>query len=277
MRRILLAILLLVGAMVPGAAAALEESTSPSISIVGKRTSFIDVRFDKSFSLDEGSTKITTRGEFAGWLIHPLGRPASYGDGDIGGAYMLRDVAPTDPQYGPHLFTMYIGEQTFPAGRYRIYLLADGPAEIRIPMLQGATSKRLRPIRATGARWTAKDIPLVAPGVVKDSVSQPIRVGRRSLTFNSLYLYSEEGATIQDTQSCLRDRTEEAAPPEQNCEGGGWLGSVLHARQDYEFTLTYTYPPGSVAAGKYYAFAKARATAVNRVMGVGVSIDLRGV
>ena len=277
MRRTLLAIVLVISAIGPGAGTASANGPSPSISITGKRTSFVDVRFNKSFSLDQRATKIDARGKFAGWVIHSLGRPTSHGGADVAGAYMLKDVAPTDPQYGPHLFKMNLGEATFPAGQYRIYLLADGPAQIRIPVLKGAISKNLRPTRATGARWTAKEIPLAAPGVVKDSVSQPIRVGSRSFTVNTLYLYSDEGATIQDTQSCLRDRAEEVAPPEQNCEGGGWVGSVLHAQQDYVFTLNYTYPPGSIAAGTYFAFAKARAAGVNRAMGVGVSVDLRGV
>ena len=276
MRRVLLAIVLTLGAVAPAGRAALAAPGAASITLTGARTSFVDVRFDREFSLDERSTEIDSEGRFGGWALHALDAPKGDEKPAIAGAYVLQDVAPTAPEYGPHVFTLNTGEVTFPAGRYRVYLLADGPAEVRVDFAKGGVTKTLHPKRATGARWTAADIPFTAPGVVNDSLSQPLRVNSNSLTISSLYLYSEEGATVQSVTTCLRDQAE-APPAEQECEGGGWAGYVIHAQQDYVFNLNTIYPPGSIEGGQYFAFAKARATKVERAIGLAVSIDLRGV
>lgn len=273
MRRVLLLIVLTVGTLLPAGRAASADPVAASITVTGSRTSFVDVAFPEKFVLDERGSEIDSGGRFGGWMLHPLG--GSPDKGEIAGAYTIDEVAPTDPAYGPTLFTVNTQPTTLPAGRYRVYLLADGPTEVRVPLLEGKFSKTIRPAKATGARWTAADIPLTAPGVVNDGVSQPLKVTRDSITFTTLYLYSEEGATVQNVFACLRDTDTEAPPTEQNCEGGGWLGYVLHPQQDYLFTLNSIYPPGSIDTGTYFAFAKARATKVERVMGVGVTVDFR--
>jgi len=266
-----------ISAIVPAGRAAVAEPGGPSITVVGKRTGYVDVRFNEKFQIESWTSEIDFKGQFAGWLIHPLDQPLHYSKGDFVGAYIIRKVAPSKPVYGPHTFSVSHITQTFSPGLYRVYLLADGPAKIRIPLAKGTHSKTVRPTHPTAARWTAEDIPVTAPGVVKDSVSQPMRVSRDSLTFSSIYLYSNAGATVQNVSACLRDIPEEAAPPEQNCEGGGVLGPVIHAQQDYAFVLSSIYPPGAVAPGNYYTFANARAATVDRVMGVGVTIQLKGV
>jgi hypothetical protein len=278
MQRVLLLTVLTMAAIAPAGGAAVADPGGASITLVGTRTSFVDVRFNEKFQLDHFETKIDSKGDFAGWLIHPLGQPLSYDKGDFQGAYMIRDVAPSNPEYGPNLFSISLRERTFAPGLYRLYLFADGPVKVRIPMLEGATSKTIRPHQRTTARWTAEDIPLIAPRVVADSVSQPFRVKRDSLTFSSIYLYSDDGVTAQQTtQACLRESPEEAPLLEQNCERGGIMGAVSHPLQDYAFVLTYVYPPRSMATDNYYTFAKARAATVDRVMGVGFTIQLPGV
>ena len=277
MRRVLLAIFLILGAIAPaGHAAVADTAAAPSLTLKGTKTSFVDVSFAEKFSLDEQSTEIDSKGRFAGWALHPLGPKAGDEDLDIVGAYELDDVAPTAPEYGPHQFTLNTGDVTLPAGRYRVYLLADGPAEVSVSFAEGGVTKTLRPRRATGARFTAADMPMTAPGVVNGSLSQPLVVTKDSLTISSLYLYSEEGATVQSVTACLRERAEDEGPSvEQECEGGGWAGYVVHAQQDYVFNLNTIYPPGTIPAGRYYSFAKARASQVERAIGVGVTIDLR--
>ncbi len=278
MRRVLLTIVVTIFAVVPAGRAALAEPREAWLTVVGNRTSFIDVRFDEKFKLDDWKTRIDFKGDFAGWLIHPLGQPLDFDDGDYDGAYMIRDVAPSNPEYGPNLFSISFGERTLAPGLYRVYLFADGPAKVHIPMLEGATSKTIRPHQRTTARWTAKDIPLVAPRVVADGVAQRFRVTRDSLTFSSIYLYSDDGVTAQQTtQACLRESPEEAPLLEQNCEGpGGIMGVTSHPLQDFAFVLTYVYPPGSMATDNYYTFAKARAATVDRAIGLAFTIRLPG-
>jgi hypothetical protein len=277
MRRVLLAIVLTIGAVAPAGRAALASPASPLLTLTGTRTSYVDVEFDAAFSLDEESTKIDSGGRFGGWAIHSLARRAGDDDWAIAGAYLVEDVGPTAPKYGPHLFTLNIGDVTFPPGRYRVYLLADGATAVRVRFSEGGASKALRPRAVTAARWTAADVPLTAPGAVNGDLSQPLQVNRDSLTISSLYLFAEEGATVQSVTTCLRDRRAEVVSIQQECEGGGWAGYVVHAQQDYVFNLNTVYRPGSVETGKYFAFAKVRATKVERAIGVGVSIDLRGV
>ena len=279
MRRVLLVMMVTISSIVPAGRAAMAEPGGASITVVGKRTGYVDVRFDEKFQLEDWNSEIDFKGQFAGWLIHPLGQTSEldYDRGDFEGAYMIRKVRPTKPEYDPNLSIVYLPNRTFAPGLYRVYLLADGPAKIRIPMTKGTHSKTIRPTHPTPARWTAEEIPLTAPGVVNDSVSQPLRVTSDSLTLSSIYLYSNAGVTVQNVAACLRDRPEEAPPPEQNCEGGGAIGPVIHAQQDYALEFTYVYPPGAVAPRNYYTFANARAATVDRVMGSGVTIQLQGV
>jgi hypothetical protein len=273
MRRVLLAIVMMIGAITPAGRAAMADPATASLTIVGSRTSYIDVRFDQKFELGFRSAEIDFKGDFAGWMIHPLDEPLDYDKRDFIGSYVIKDVGPGDPEYGPNQFWMTLYDRVFSPGRYRVYLLADGPTKITVPFTKGGSSKVLKPVRATSARATAKDIPMTGPKIVNGSVSQPFRVNSGSITFSSIYFFSQEGATVQDTGACLREEAEPSADM-QNCEGGGAVGYVIHAQQDYVFTFTSVYPPGAVPTQKYYSYASARATAVDRAIGVAFTIDI---
>jgi hypothetical protein len=273
MRRVLLASVLLISVIAPTGRAAMAKPDPASITVTGSRTSYVDVRFDEKFRLDPWSAGIEFKGRFAGWMIHPLGEPLEYDKDDYIGSYMFRDVGPGDPEYGDQLFTITLAERTFSPGRYRVYLFADGAAKISVPLTEGTRSKTIRPVKGTTARLAVNDIPMAAPKVVNDSISQPLRVSSNSLTLSSAYLFAQEGATVQAVGACLREEAE-PSPDQQNCEGGGVTGYLVHPQQDYVFILTSVYPPGTVKSAEYYSYASARATAVDRAVGVGLTIDL---
>lgn len=157
-RRVLLvlSLLLVVG---PAGRAAVAAPQPQFITLVGSQTAYVDVRFDEKFRLDEGSTKLSYRADFAGWLIRRLGEPVDIDNGNITGAYAIREVGPpgSPPHVHPAGLRPYQDKPLAP-GLYRVYLLADGPATVRIPIVSGAAPQTIRPLRPTTARVAATEL-----------------------------------------------------------------------------------------------------------------------
>ncbi len=250
-----------------------QTSDEPrTISISGSRTSYVDVRFDRGFTLDAFRSDIAFDGSFGGWFMHRLGEKIDLSDGNARGAYDIAAVGPTADGSDPYRLLIGFGGSKLDPGLYRVYVLGDGPVSVHIPVEENHAVRSIRTFTQTGARTATMDLPVNDAGVVNDRKHVPIRIGRRSLTITTLYFHAGPGATVQDVQTCIKEQRENG-----NCEGGGIAGQVVHAFDTYDFSLSYMYPPGVLAPGDYFTYYKATVAGVERVVGSSLKIRLSGI
>ncbi|HEU0130568.1 MAG TPA: hypothetical protein VFQ85_06215 [Mycobacteriales bacterium] len=117
----LLAMLLVcLGLAVPSRAAGDE-----GILLRGSRTAYVDLTVYVNTTIDPSAIRVTRHGSFAGFFLSPA--PANR---DTVGALVMPRVGATGDGT-----LMRLGESwDVAAGRYRAFLLADGPAEVFIPI-----------------------------------------------------------------------------------------------------------------------------------------------
>ena len=243
-----------------------------SISITGQRTAYMDVKFDEKFTLDEEATSIDSDGTFAGWMMHRLGQDFDISKGNVAGAYVISDIVPPDEVEESFLFNVGFKSKNLAPGTYRVYLLADAPTRIEIPIAKGASSMKLRPTHRTDAIATTVDLAVTA-GSVNDTKYTPVEVTNNTMTVSHLFFSAGQGITVQDVQACVKQEMD----PVEGCEEGGIAGYVIHPLQTYLFALSSYYEPGVLAPGDHYAFQRAIAGVVlERVVGASLSVELKG-
>lgn len=273
MRRVL--VLILLGAMAGGPGRAALAARNPEfITLTGKRTAYVDVRFESKFKVDEWATKLDFGGRFAGWAMHRLGEPIDLTNGNLTGAYAIKDAHSQDRPYVLPVGFRALEDDSLAPGVYRIYLLADGPTRVQVPITKGAEAMALRPLRPTTARVTAAELDVAPVGVVPRSTNySPVSLRDDVLAASIVYFHAEPGVTAQDVQACIAKENE---GPLQNCEGGGIAGQVLHPTQSYDFSLSTWYEPGTLEAGDHFAFHKVTAATVDWVVGASLTLQLQG-
>jgi hypothetical protein len=206
-------------------------------------------------------------------MMYRLGEPFSVSKGNVAGAYVIRDVVPPDEALDSFHFNIGFRSKNLAPGTYRIYLLADAPANIHIPIVKGAATTRLRPRFRAKASATTAELAVIA-GAVNDTKHTPVRVTDNTLTISTLFFSASQGATVQNVQACVKKEMEPAA----GCEGGGIAGYVIHPLVGYTFSLSTFYEPRILDPGDYYAFQRATAgVVVQRAVGASLSVELKGV
>ncbi|HEX8002246.1 MAG TPA: hypothetical protein VF519_06090 [Mycobacteriales bacterium] len=114
MRRLAVALLVL-GALAAPARADHERF----FTVSGNGPGYVDVRFPTAVRLDGGLTKFRTTGRVAGVYVHPLTRGITASELVVS----VRDIG---------LVGDSSGAVTLPAGAYRVYLISDGRASLRM-------------------------------------------------------------------------------------------------------------------------------------------------
>lgn len=208
MRRVpLLAMLAVVfGVLVSPSAAAPAEG----ILLRGSRSAYVDlyVYVNRTVSLPDVTMK--TKGTFVGFYMSPA--PANR---DTVGALVMPRVGATGVDAAS---TMQLGQSfDVQAGKYRVFLLTDGPAEVFIPIegqgYRGWTPRGRAPL---SVRPTNFDI---NAGDTQGAVHTPVALRERSLIVSagvasstSLTAVDEISACISDTASCASSYASDSTP-----------------------------------------------------------------
>lgn len=147
--------------------------TSRTLTIKGSSSSYVDVDIADAVLVRVAETEVAMDGEYGGFLVEPL---SDRGNG--GGAVSVRAFDATGQPFGP--LALSRPEIELEPGSYRVYLFADGPTVVRVP-LDGATrSLRVRPVEAVDVDAAVVDLASARPAAyAARRVSVETRPGSR--------------------------------------------------------------------------------------------------
>ena len=271
MRRVTLAVMVVCAVN----ATAFPSVAGPSYDVIvlrGSGTAYVDVVFDEPFLLDEEETRMDYDGTYAGWFMHKLGEKVRTARrGNIAGSYVLREFA-----YPGQSVTTSMGGYGFKtkplaAGRYRMYLMSDGPAEVTIPVVRGAHSMFLRPSKPTVSDVAVQHFSVGPGGTVIEALTTPVLIRPSTMGVSMVTAYSEPGLTVESMSACFVD-------PGDECTGfTGASGWIISADQDYSMTVSVHYDPGLFAYGDYEARQQmTNAGSTTEAHGAHILLDLKG-
>lgn len=214
----------------------------------GSRTASIDITLAADTTFDLEQLAMTGSGRFVGFYAEALDVPVARRTEPRRhlGAVQIRDWrAPGQPgltlSFGPR------GENTLGAGRYRVYLLADGRSTVRIPTT-GGLDRRLSPARSASASVAADGDILTSP--FDASNTQPLQIsGQRNVSFSGI-LVGQFRAYVGTIGVCLR--SPQAQCGEQRVDGG-FAGYTLSPLSDTDLAFVVEYQPGVLSPGAYVA------------------------
>jgi len=242
---------LLVAALLGGVTLAIPvQAAGPqALTLEGSRTAWVELTLPEPTTFDMQHLAITNKGRFAGFYVEAIDpRLRTEWTAAAGlGAVLLRDLhAPGEG--GITLELAHPDGATLAAGRYRLYLIADGTASVRIP-ISGSLGRRLRPTTPTTADVAAKSSILTSP--IQASNTQPITVrGKRNITTSAI-LVGDFRLYAGQIGACLHQ-------PEGDCGehgvDGSWSGWMLAPLQDYNLLWQVGYLPGVLGPRRYDAW-----------------------
>jgi hypothetical protein len=236
---------LLVGLVaVTGPAQAKEAS---SITLTGSHTAYVDVEFDHTLKLELGRSRMDYNGDYAGWMMHRVGGSLGGDAAKVLGGYVIRDaVAPGQSAARPNS-TIGFGTVAVKAGTYRIYLVADGPTEVRIPIASGSPSLSLAPTTETTSAADVVDFTVGQGGVINEEKRTPVHVGPTSFGVSLAAIYSSAGTTAHSIDTCFAAPGAECEPPVPTS------GAIVGDSEGSSASYASHYAPGELAAGDYEA------------------------
>lgn len=196
-RGIVAAVLVLGAVVVPRA-----EAEYPEWTLVGSRTAYVDVTLDVDATLRE--PVVTTKGRYAGVYArqltyrYPAHQDTTWGDsGWVAIRGLSSDPARLDP--------VHLGSSPyFYAGRIRLYLIADGPTTVTVPVQYSGrpSSREFRPRERAAARVSVTRL-TAREGVW--SASMPVRLGSREVALAALQVKGGR-SVLADGSLCVRSR-----------------------------------------------------------------------
>jgi hypothetical protein len=173
--------------VVPAAAAPAE-----GIFLRGSRSAYVDVYVYVNRTLSPADFVLKTKGTYVGFYLSPA--PANR---DIVGALVMPRVGATGPDA-----LMQLGESwDVQAGKYRLFLLTDGPSEVFVPIEgQGYRGWVPRGPAPLSVRRTDFD---VAAGSVGDSSRTPVYLRARSLVVSAGLVTSSSLTAVDHLSACV--------------------------------------------------------------------------
>jgi hypothetical protein len=192
MRRVPLVAMLLVLcslAVLPARAA-----TDEGIVLRGSRTAYVDLYVYASTTITPADIRMSTRGSYVGFYMSPA--PAD--DATVGALVMPR-VGATGAT-SADVMTLGAGWDVR-AGKYRVFLLTDGPATVFVPIqgqgYRGWMPARRAPFSVRGADFN------VAPGSAGERARFPVSVATRSLIVTAGVASSESLTAVDTLDACV--------------------------------------------------------------------------
>lgn len=201
MRRVpLLATLLVACALVVPARAATDEG----IVLRGSRTAYVDLYVYASTTITPADLRMSGRGSYVGFYMSPA--PA---DPATVGALVMPRVGATGAT-SSDLMSLGAGWDVR-AGKYRVFLLTDGPATVFIPIkgqgYRGWTPTHRAPLSVRRADFD------VEPGSAGETMRQPVSVSARSLVVTAGVASSASLTGVDMLNVCVTAATTCSLPP----------------------------------------------------------------
>lgn len=199
------------------ALAALSFSLEPAhaadapIVVIGYRSAYIDVTFERPVTVREIGTKITYEGSYAGCLIHPKGVPYEDAGENVAGGYVISGLLPPHYPQDPIDFGLNVNPTLEPGG-YRLYLLGDGFARVTIPTEGLSHRLILKPRIPTRSYAKAAELPLSFEVAGSGRGRFPVETNLNTLSLSIIAFFSRRGATAANVDACF-------APPGGSCDG----------------------------------------------------------
>lgn len=140
-----------------------DAAAQSTLTISGTHSGWVEIKLNKPTSFDDRSVTVTGKGRYIGLFLDSITRV-----GDDYGWIHFRDTSPysVKEETGGGVGLGTQDTDPLPAGRYRAYLLTEGPGSISIPVLSGTTTLRLHPTHAVRPRYRYVALhQTLAPGV----------------------------------------------------------------------------------------------------------------
>lgn len=225
-------------------------SPSGTLTLQGSRTSSVDITLTAETSFDLSRMTTVGRGRFIGFYAEAIDRPHNDRvgtDHDRVGGVNLRDFhGPGEPPPTVPL----VQSSTLRPGRFRLYLLADGPSTLRVPV-QGLTSKTFRPTRLERATSAVKTDILVNQ-VQADNTQPIILTGKRAISA-AYILVGNWRVYAGDIGACLRKPEGQCGAYTNGADGAYWSQGVSPLQPTAQ-VFGFTYQPGTLPPGRYDAW-----------------------
>lgn len=271
MKRAIVTLSLLVAAFAPLAPRASAEGAV--LTLDGTRTASVDVTLRLKTTFDYLHATFTSKSRFVGFYAEAIDKPVANRDqnGARLGAVTIRDYHP--PGDSGHTLDLASSVQrSLDPGRYRIYLIADGPASVRLP-ITGSTNFVLRPKRPASASAAVNANILVNP--LEATNRQPLTVtGSRSISFSSI-LVGQFRAYLGTIGACLAKPQKDCGSATSSGADAVYTGFVVSPLYGTYFAFTVTYLPGVLPPGAYNALQDAiNATTLQFAAGAAFTLNL---
>jgi hypothetical protein len=191
MRRVpLLAMLLVFVSLVVPAAAAPDDG----ILLHGSRTAYVDLYVYVNTTITASDVRMSTKGSYVGFYMSPA--PANR---DTVGALVMPRVGATGATSAD---VMKLGESwDVQAGKYRVFLLTDGPADVFIPIAgqgyRGWVPRGRAPFSVRPANFD------VAAGSLGDTRRVPVLARSRSLVVAAGAASSTSLTAVDQLTACV--------------------------------------------------------------------------
>ena len=237
------------------AASSASEPTGGDVLVLrGDRHAVVDVTL--TAPLRFAPTLTLTQATFAGEEVSRLGR----GDGPYLG-YAIYDLATRElvrghveiPGYagvfdGPVTWSLAFSRQErdeLAPGDYRLVLLAEGPTEVRLPVVAGTPPPPLTATAPADVTGGFVDVTRES-GAVQATARVPVTEAPGARDFSSRALRAEQSA-VGESGSCKRDRDAAHCPPVNGNRSSGILVSSGEARAG----ATLSEVPSSSEGGRF--------------------------
>lgn len=292
----------LLAVSVAGLFAAPGDAVAPKPVLLFRATSSasVDVTFSRTVTIDPEAVRVSGGNRFAGFYLHPLAGPLLDGTGAL---FVHGYRLPSVPSVRWLPMPLGLGDfgqaypRKIPAGRYRLYVLADAPVDIRVPVT-GSTTRTIRATRRVRVAYAGKDVTAevlprqagtAAPGILTTRL--PITLPSNSnLTLTTVQVLSRgtfythhysqpascigrSGLVAGDFTSC-RDEPKDG-PGAAFHRGQYTFSSIPPHVGVFEDETNSVYYPGRLTSGNktaHYTFAMANN--IERVFVAALSIGL---
>lgn len=212
-----------------------------------RSTASIDLTLDRAVDLDLRQATVSGRGRFQGFYVERVDIPAASrgDDSSTTGVVSLRDYHEPD---APEARSLSLGDALtahLQPGRYRFYVLADGPSSVTIPGT-GLRSRTLTAARPASASAVVEPDILQTP--IQAQGREHLQAGARSVNLSSI-LVGRFRAYAGSIATCITPRGAECGEGTNTGVDGPFVGYMLSPLNSTSFSLTYVYHPGTVAVG----------------------------
>lgn len=233
----------------PLAPAQAKDDVLGMLTLQGSRTAWVDITLSKKVTLDYDKTTFQGGKQFVGFYAEDLRRPPAerFQEGHTLGAVQLRDFhGPGAPGITQNL-SPGVSRMLEP-GRYRFYLLADGPAVMRLAFQDGAqlTVRPRNPASAAAAVRTS-----IAKNALEAANAQPLLVsGQRAVVTSTIMLGPVRRAFVGGIHACVA-RSAECG--DYGVDAGSFPGFVIYPLGEFDLVYGTLYLPGVIKPGQVTA------------------------